>query len=196
MVTVVGGSTPSTKESEYWQGGIHCWATPKDLSALSTPVLLDTKRRITDAGLERISSGLLPVGTLLLSARAPIGYLAINEVPTAINQGFIAMYPTKTVSNLFMLHWCKMFHNEIINYANGSTFLEINKNNFRLIKAIIPDQKIMTIFDNHIRPFYERIVSNERETMILTGKRDTLLPKLVSGEFCIKPNNKARGVNK
>ncbi len=71
-VTVCGGSTPSTKEPEFWEGGQHCWATPKDLSALKFPVLLDTDRKITDAGIAKISSGLLPVGTVLLSSRAPI----------------------------------------------------------------------------------------------------------------------------
>ena len=75
FVTVVGGSTPSTKELTYWNEGTHCWATPKDLSALTVPVLLNTERRITDAGLAQISSGLLPAGTVLLSSRAPIGYL-------------------------------------------------------------------------------------------------------------------------
>lgn len=87
-VTVCGGSTPSTKEPAFWEGGEHRWATPKDLAALTFPVLLDTDRKITDAAIAKISSGLLPVGTVLLSSRAPIGYLAIAEVSTAINQGF------------------------------------------------------------------------------------------------------------
>lgn len=183
LIDVVGGSTPSTKEAEYWKGGTHCWATPKDLSDLSAPVLLGTKRRITNAGLEKISSGLLPPGTLLLSARAPIGYLAINEVPTAINQDFIAMLPSKTVSNLFMLCWCSIYQDEITNYANDSNFLEISKSSFRLIKAVMPDQKIMTKFDNYVRPLYEHMVSNERESQTLMVQRDVLLPKLISGEF-------------
>ena len=89
VVEVVGGTTPSTKVIEYWQGGTHCWATPKDLSNLSTPVLLDTEGKITDAGLDKIGSGLLPPGTVLLSSRAPIGYLAVSEEPVAINQGLI-----------------------------------------------------------------------------------------------------------
>jgi type I restriction enzyme S subunit len=89
-VEVLGGSTPSTKEPGYW-GGDFAWATPKDLSSLSTPVLLSTERRITAAGLTQISSGLLPIGTVLLSSRAPIGYMAIAQIPTAVNQGFIAM---------------------------------------------------------------------------------------------------------
>ena len=183
LLNVVGGSTPSTKKSEYWEDGIHCWATPKDLSILSVPILLNTKRKITDAGLVKISSSLLPAGTLLLSSRAPIGYLAISEVPTTINQGFIAMPPSGRMSNLFMLHWCSTFRDVIINYANGSTFLEISKNNFRLIKAIIPTKKNIVRFDKYVRPLYNRIVTNEKESLILTAKRNALLPKLVSGEL-------------
>jgi type I restriction enzyme, S subunit len=84
LTDVVGSSTPSTKDSEFWIGGTHAWVTPKDLSGLPIPVLLDTERRITDAGLSQIGSGLLPKGTVLLSSRAPIGYLAITEIPVAI----------------------------------------------------------------------------------------------------------------
>ncbi len=72
-VRVVGGGTPSTKEPHFWEGGTHCWATPRDLSKLTDPVLLDTERKVTDAGLAKISSGLLPVGTVLMSSRAPVG---------------------------------------------------------------------------------------------------------------------------
>ena len=89
-MSVRGGGTPSTKVEEYW-GGTHCWLTPKDLSGVKDPILLSTDRKVTDKGLEKISSGLLPVGTILLSSRAPVGYLVISSVPTAINQGFIAM---------------------------------------------------------------------------------------------------------
>ena len=73
VVKVVGGSTPRTKEPKYWEGGTHCWTTPKDLSSAQSPLLLSTARRITDAGLAKISSGLLPSGTFLLSSRAPVG---------------------------------------------------------------------------------------------------------------------------
>ena len=88
IASIVGGTTPSTKQVQYWEGGTHCWATPKT-SPLSVPVLLKTERRITDAGLSKIGSGLLPPGTVLLSSRAPIGYLAVAETPVAINQGFL-----------------------------------------------------------------------------------------------------------
>ena len=137
VAAVAGGTTPSTKVTEYWEGGTHCWATPKDLSRLSVPVLLDTERKITDSGLKRIGSGLQPNGTVLLSSRAPIGYLAINKVPVAVNQGFIAIQPRNSVSNLFLLYWCKASLDEIVSHANGSTFLEISKSNFRKIPLIM-----------------------------------------------------------
>ncbi len=75
-VTVVGGGTPSTKNPEFWEDGTINWTTPKDLSNQVDKVLIDTDRRITQAGLNRISSGLLPVDTVLMSSRAPVGYLA------------------------------------------------------------------------------------------------------------------------
>ncbi len=183
LAEIVGGSTPSTKEPAYWEDGVHSWATPKDLSGLSVPVLLETERRVTDAGLGRISSGLLPVGTVLLSSRAPIGYLAIAEIPVAINQGFIALKPKKTVSNFFLLLWCSFGHDEIVSRANGSTFLEISKASFRPIPLVAPPSQIMAAFDSLVRPIYKRIMQSERETRSLAALRDTLLPKLISGEL-------------
>ena len=182
VATIVGGSTPSTKRPEYWEDGTHCWATPKDLAALATPVLLETERKITDAGLQRVGSGLLPRGTVLLSSRAPIGYLAIAEVPAAINQGFIAILPRERVSNLFMLYWCEASHEMIVNHANGSTFLEVSKGNFRQILLAAPDMAAMAAFDKSTRPLYERVVCNERDSRALAALRDALLPRLVSGE--------------
>jgi type I restriction enzyme S subunit len=179
----VGGTTPSTKESAYWDGGTHAWATPKDLSGLSVPILLETERRITDVGLSQVGSGLLPKGTILLSSRAPIGYLAVAEIPVAINQGFIAMLPKMGTSNLFLLIWASIAHEEIVSRANGSTFLEISKANFRPIPVVTPSDDIMQEFDQLARPLYERIVECARESHTLAALRDTLLPKLISGEL-------------
>lgn len=184
-VTVCGGSTPSTKDAAFWEGGEHHWATPKDLSALAFPVLLDTDRKITDAGLAKVSSGLLPVGTVLLSSRAPIGYLAIAEVPTAINQGFIAMKCDGTLPNVFVLFWCRENMDRIIGNANGSTFQEISKSNFRPIPVVVPPEPILNAFRELVGPLHRHIVENERESKGLAGLRDTLVPKLISGELRI-----------
>lgn len=184
-VTVCGGSTPSTKEPEFWEGGQHCWATPKDLSDLKFPVLLDTARKITDAGLAKISSGLLPVGTVLLSSRAPIGYLAIAEVPTAINQGFIAMKCEGVLPNVYVLPWCRENMDAIVGNANGSTFQEISKSNFRPLSVIVPSDAVLTSFTRFAESLYRQLAKNEHESRSLAKLRDTLLPKLISGELRI-----------
>ena len=185
-VAVCGGSTPSTKEPKFWEGGQHCWATPKDLSTLKFPVLLGTDRKITDAGLARISSGLLPVGTVLLSSRAPIGYLAIAEVPTAINQGFIAMKCDGILPNTFVLQWCRENMDAIIGNANGSTFQEISKSNFRPIPVVVPSKPVLEGYQALSGSLYQQIADNERQSRTLAQLRDTLLPKLISGELRIQ----------
>ena len=183
VVDVFGGATPSTKNWVYWDQGTHCWATPKDLSVLDSPILLDTERKITDAGLSKISSGLLPAGTLLLSSRAPIGYLASSEMPVAINQGFIAMPPRETPSNWFMMQWCKEAHEEIISHANGSTFLEISKTNFRKIPMILPSKELLAEFDKLVGSQYGKISLNQRESLALATQRNELLPNLLLEEL-------------
>ncbi len=185
LANVTGGSTPNTKEPKYWESGIHHWATPKDLSRLSSPVLLGTERKVSDEGLAQIGSGLLEPGAVLLSSRAPIGYRAINEVPVAVNQGFIAMKPSPGVSKYFLLYWAEWTHDEIVSRANGSTFLEISKANFRPIPVIRPADELFTKFDQYIQPIYKRIVSNERETQLLSEQRDSLLPELLSGKLLV-----------
>jgi type I restriction enzyme, S subunit len=183
LADVVGGTTPSTKDQSYWEGGMHAWATPKDLSGISVPVLLDTERLITDAGLSQVGSGLLPKGTVLLSSRAPIGYLAVAELPVAINQGFIAMVAKAGTSNLFLLLWASVAHEEIVSRANGSTFLEISKSNFRPIPVVAPSAHVMQAFENLARPLYKRIVQGVRESRALAALRDALLPRLISGDL-------------
>ncbi len=182
-VDAVGGSTPSTREPSYWSEGQHCWATPKDLSKLRSPVLLDTSRKITDPGLRRISSGTLPVGTVLMSSRAPIGYLAVAEVPTAVNQGFIAMRCERRLPNLYVLFWC--YHNlgHIKDIAGGSTFPEISKKAFRPLSVLVPSRPILQAFGRLSHPLHDQLAENTKQASTLAVLRDTLLPKLVSGEI-------------
>jgi type I restriction enzyme, S subunit len=178
----VGGSTPSTTDPTLWNGGLQ-WATPKDLSSLNTPVLLSTERTISQKGLEKISSGLLPVGTVLLSSRAPIGYLAISEVPAAINQGFIALVPEGRLSSVFVWQWIIANMDAILQKANGSTFQEISKSSFRPLPVVVPSAPLLKAFEAIARPLYERIRGNEIETRSLVALRDFLLPKLISGKI-------------
>lgn len=191
LVDCVGGGTPSTAEPKYWEGGTHHWTTPKDFSSLEAPILLDTDRKLTDAGIAKISSGLLPTGTLLLSSRAPVGYLAIASMPVAINQGFIALKCNDRASNFFMLNWCRANMAEIESRATGTTFPEISKQNFRPIRVVLPPKELMSAFTALVAPFYAKIMANLHQSRTLITLRDTLLPKLLSGEIQIPNESQA-----
>ena len=80
---------------------------------------------------------MLPAGSLLMSSRAPIGYLAIAQMPVAINQGYIAMLPGGKLPPLYLLFWCQQNMEVIKARANGSTFMEISKKAFRPIKVLV-----------------------------------------------------------
>jgi type I restriction enzyme, S subunit len=185
VISVKGGTTPSTKEPEYWDGIIR-WSTPRDLSSHDSVYLFDTERKITDKGLAQIGSGLLPVGTVLLSSRAPIGYLAIADIPVAINQGYIAIVCDKLVSNFFMYLWCLANMDAIKSAGNGSTFEEISKSNFKALPLNIPTNGKLMEFDKVIAPTFEKIKTNQKQIRTLEKLRNTLLPKLMSGEVRVE----------
>lgn len=183
LVKVVGGSTPRTGEPSFWEGGEIAWATPKDLAHLTDPVLMKTERQITAAGLSQISSGLLPSGTVLLSSRAPVGYVAIADMPVAVNQGFIALVCNKDLPNHYVVRWLQENMDLIESRANGTTFLEISKANFRPIPAILPSKPVLDRFSGITGNLHTRVVSNVRQIQQLTSLRDSLLPQLLSGEL-------------
>lgn len=183
VVDYVGGGTPSTKGVEYWEPGEHAWTTPKDLSGLKSPALLRTDRLISSKGLTKVSSGLLPAGTLLLSSRAPIGYLAIAQIPLAINQGYIAMLPSSQLPPLYMLFWCRQNMEVIKSRANGSTFMEISKKAFSPIPSLVPPAPVLDAFMIIASQLFSRLVENEKQAQTLVCLRDVLLPRLVSGQL-------------
>lgn len=184
-ISISGGGTPSTTEPSYWDGEI-AWSSPKDLSDRPDAFLFQTNKTITTEGLRKISSGLNPAGSLLLSSRAPIGYIAFADIPIAINQGYIAFAPEQYLSNQFMYLWLKKNMCVVTNAANGSTFLEISKRAFKEIETVIPGEAVLRGFQSLILPQFEKIRSNLIQIRTLTQLRDTLLPKLMKGEIRIK----------
>ena len=189
VTTVKGGGTPSTSNSDYWDGGEHCWVTPKDMSRLSHPVLLDTERRITDAGVNCISSGVLPVGTVLMSSRAPVGYLAIAGVPTAINQGFIAMVCDGTLPPVYVFNWAFTSMDTIKAHASGTTFAEISKKVFRPLPIVEPAGGVIAAYKQVAEPLFELLTGCVSEIVRLAEMRDYLLPRLLSGSVRVEATN-------
>lgn len=183
LVEAVGGSTPDTKNDAFWQPAVHHWTSPKDLSGATAPVLLSTERKVSDAGLAKTSSGLLPEGTLLMSSRAPIGYLSLAQVPVAINQGYIAMPPGGRLPPAYLYFWCQLNMDAIKGRANGSTFMEISKKAFRPIPALLPSAEVVKKFDDFASAVFSRVATNEKQARALAELRDTLLPRLISGKL-------------
>ncbi|NKJ70510.1 restriction endonuclease subunit S [Vibrio chemaguriensis] len=188
-VAVVGGGTPSKKNDDFWVDGHIHWTSPKDLSGVQDKVLLDTASKLTEAGLKKVSSGLLPVDTVLLSSRAPVGYLALAKVPLAVNQGYIAMKCEKQLPPEFVLQWCVHRMDEIKQRASGSTFAEISKKNFKPISVVVPSEDVLSAYQKLVKPLYDAITSNVRQSEQLSNLRDTLLPKLLSGDIELDVDN-------
>ncbi|MEH6506205.1 MAG: restriction endonuclease subunit S [Sulfitobacter litoralis] len=185
VAETVGGATPKTREPSYWDGP-HRWATPRDLSKLSQPVLFETDRTLTDAGLAKVSSGMSPAGTVLLSSRAPIGYVVIAQNPVAVNQGFIALRETDRISSVEAYFWVHANMNAILANANGSTFQEISKKNFRPLPCVLAPDPVRNAFRGLAGTWFDRVTSLCAENANLATLRDALLPRLMSGELRIR----------
>ncbi len=128
-----------------------------------------------------------------MSSRAPIGYFAITEVPLAVNQGFIAMVCDKSLPSHYVLRWTRENLELILGNANGTTFLEISKANFRPLKCLVPPRQILDCFGRLVEPLRARVVANLQESVTLANVRDTLLPKLLSGEIRVNDADTALG---
>jgi type I restriction enzyme S subunit len=134
---VVGGSTPSTKVPGNFDGDIP-WLTPKDLSGTHPRFIKRGARNLSQRGLESSSARLVPAGTVLLSTRAPIGYVAIAANPIATNQGFRSIIVNPNFDPQFVYYWLRANTEELERHANGSTFRELSGGSLRQIRLTAP----------------------------------------------------------
>lgn len=121
-----------------------------------------------------------------MTSRAPVGVLAFCEVPIAINQGYIAIIDNKGYSKEFIYLWLKINIDVVHSFSNGSTFMEISKSAFKTLQISIPPKKLLNTFQIVIKPLFEKIKTNQTQIYTLTTLRDTLLPKLMSGEVRVE----------
>ena len=135
VATIIGGSTPKSNVEEYW-GGNHYWVTPADLNG--NKYQGSTPRTITDLAIQKTNLQLLPIGTVLLSSRAPIGKVAITTVPMYCNQGFKNIVCSELLNNEFV-YWYLLGKTEYLNsLGRGATFKEISKKTTEQIPIPIP----------------------------------------------------------
>ena len=177
-----GGGTPSTKNPNYWDGQNY-WLAPSDLTSLNRVFCVDSKRKITDEGLQNCASKIHPENSILMTSRATIGVFCINKIPVATNQGFIVSKPNNPDHIYYIFLNYRNRVDEFLQNANGSTFLEISRSNFRQLPILIPTPEILDRFHVMAKLLFENIFINEKMIEDLTKTRDILLPKLMSGEI-------------
>lgn len=180
---IASGGTPSKSNEEYYTKNGIPWITPKDLSLNKNKFITKGSLDITEKGLAKSSTKLLPKGTVLFSSRAPIGYLAIAEVDVTTNQGFKSIIPNNSENTEFIYQLLKEITPHIESIAGGSTFKEISSQGMKGINITIPSNLILKKYFEITDSFNRKIQNLEKEIQSLTEIRDTLLPKLMSGEI-------------
>lgn len=189
VAKVSGGGTPSTKVPEFWEGDIN-WATPTDVTGLAGPYLETTSRLITADGLKACSSELFAPGAIIMTSRATIGAFAIAQAPMAVNQGFIVVEPLDVGLRYWFFHEMQSRVDEFIALANGATFLELSRGNFKKFPVRLADPKVMKAFGQTAESLHLAASLALRENASLAKTRDTLLPQLMSGKLRVRDAEK------
>lgn len=181
--TVVGGSTPSKSKPEYYTEDGIAWITPKDLSINKAKFISHGENDITELGLKNSSASIMPEGTVLFSSRAPIGYIAIASGEVTTNQGFKSVVPKPEIGTAYV--YCFLKHNlpVIEGMASGSTFKEVSGSTMKNVPAVIPDTETLACFNGFCAPIFAQQRILEEQNQSLAALRDSLLPKLMSGEI-------------
>ena len=181
--TVIGGATPSKKRTDFFTSAGISWITPRDLSNSSNVFIAHGATDITDEGYRSCSTKLMPAGSVLFSSRAPVGYVAISSKEVCTNQGFKSVVPFDDIGMAFVFCFLKDNAKEIEKTGSGTTFTEVSGKAMKNFSAPIPSDKQAQQFGSYAEPLLAAIQNNENEIMRLEQIRDTLLPKLMSGEI-------------
>lgn len=180
---IVGGGTPSKSKPEYYTENGIAWITPKDLSVNKLKFISHGQNDITELGLKNSSATVMPAGTVLFSSRAPIGYIAIAARDVTTNQGFKSVIPNCQSGTSFVYYFLKQNVPLIEGMASGSTFKEVSGTTMRNVPAVIPDFEVLARFNDFCKPIFAQQQALEEQNQSLITIRDSLLPKLMSGEI-------------
>lgn len=187
---LIGGGTPKTGNSDYWNGDI-LWATAKDVSQCGEAFLIGTERCITERGLAESSTRMIPkFATVVVARGATTGRLAMFAEPIAMNQTCYALVSKLDVP--FTLYCqARAFIKALVHSAHGSVFDTITTKTFTTTGVLLPPGKILLRFDHLVAPLFQQICANLYQSRTLSALRDTLLPKLLSGEIRVSEAAKA-----
>ena len=178
LIQILGGGTPKTGENNYWNGNI-AFFTPKDVG---TPYTLITEKSITEEGLSHCNSRLYPVNTVFVTARGTVGKVGMSGIPMAMNQSCYALVGKETHQLLVYFYTLKAV-DRLKHKASGAVFDAITTRDFeseQIMKLSADDAKAFLCI---AAPMFQKVLNNCIENLRLSTLRDSLLPKLMSGEL-------------
>lgn len=181
---VLSGGTPKTEQPDYWNGSIR-WASAKDVSQARQTFLVTTERTITSKGLEESATQLIPaLGTVIAARGATTGRMVLLGTEMAMNQTCYAL--VSSIGTPLALH-CRLRQaiDALVHAAHGSVFDTITTSTFSTSKIVLPSTQTLQVFEQIVSSIVGKILTATGECLALTPLRDTLLPKLISGQLRI-----------
>lgn len=184
---IINGATPSTASNSNYGGDI-IWITPKDLSDQQSKFIYQGERNITQQGYDSCSTNLLPVGTVLMSSRAPIGLVSIAKHELCTNQGFKSLIPKDIDNSIYLYYYINHHIKQIEQLGTGTTFKEVSREDLCKFPILSVDKSPM--YNQWItlqKEICEKQFIAVKEIATLTKQRDELLPLLMNGQISVMP---------
>ncbi len=188
IIQLIGGGTPKTSIDEYWGGDIP-WISGGDIASNHKSVILSTDKNITKVGLNNSSTKLLPKYATVISARGTVGKFCLLAQPMAFSQSNYGILPN--IKECFFFTYLLINHlvEELQSSAYGSVFDTITTSTFKEIKLPLPTDSEIILFDQSVSSYLKKIFLNKSQILTLEKLRDTIMPKLMSGEVRIEYEN-------
>lgn len=184
VAEVFNGATPSTTD-ELNYGGDVIWITPKDLSDQKQKFVYQGERNISKAGYDSCSTHLLPINTVLMSSRAPIGLLTIAKAELCTNQGFKSFVPREDRVVTYLYYYLQFHIKQIEQLGTGTTFKEVSREDVLKFPILKPCDAVLDLWEERIAALNDRQFELQKENENLTKQRDELLPLLMNGQVSV-----------
>ncbi|MCE5176297.1 MAG: restriction endonuclease subunit S [Caldisericales bacterium] len=184
-IEIIGGGTPKTSVAEYWGDEIP-WFSVADTPSKSDMWVMDTEKKVTRKGIENSSTKILPIGTTIISARGTVGKVALVGVPMAMNQSCYGLRSKVGSQGIFCHFVIRKLISVLQQNTHGSIFDTITRDTLGNIAVLIPPLDIIDKFEIYTITLTNSIRENLNQSHTLAAIRDTLLPKLISGELRVK----------
>lgn len=181
MIQLIGGGTPKKSEPTFWNGEIY-WFSVKDVPQNGNVFVIDTEDKITKEGLLNSSTKLLPIGTTIITARGTVGKVALTGVETAMNQSCYGIVSGDNSGPYLNYLRVKLAVETLKRNTHGAVFDTITRSTFDTVSQVQAPSFIRNNFENMVDPFFKKINCKLRQSKTLSELRNTLLPKLLSGE--------------